>query len=431
MPDAAALPTARAEPRWHVALCFFLLVVGLVTIGAPLTRPWDWRVSERNPGWLEAVAWWRGRLDLPITTHDPEHARPTDTAWRDGRGYNVYPPLFTGLAYAAIGLEWLQQDLPRASYLPDGFYAPWFVGLMVLPLPLVGFWAFRAACGRSEWAAVFTGYWILGTPLLGSLMGCAEGGIHAVNHVLSNVGLMLIAGDLLGRRRIWPAAVGAVIGLWSRQLTAIYWLAIAWIAWRTWRSTRPAGRGAKFAVAGIALLGAATPLGLNWAKFGNPLDTGYADIYHGRDDMLARRYREHGALFDVRHAPRNLWYMNLALPEAREARGRILLNSDRDGVSIWFTSPLLLFGVLLCRRWWGDPARRALMLCSFGVIGALLCYHTTGAAQAGVFRFALDFAPIWLAVSAPFLIEGSRRWWTCGCLGWSLLYFHLVYSNPP
>lgn len=421
MPDAPVRSGPCAESRGRVVLVFLLMVVALYVAAGPLLRLSLWRVEPgHNHGLLEARAWCAGRLDLDATGPHPElgHGRPRDTAYRNGKIYNVFPPLFSFISFVVLKLQHLQR-LTGADLM--GFYAPWYVALVALPLPLVGFWAFRTVTGRSEWAAVMTAYWLLGTPMLHMLVNCRRGSINELNHVLSSVGLLLIAGDLLGRRRIWPAAVGLLIACWTRQLTFLYLGAMVWIVWRL----VPRRRLALVTVLTAATVAAAAVGSLNWAKFGNPLDSGYASIYEGRSDIYAQRARQHG-LFDLRWLPRNLWYMNVQPPEFRLPPMQIQLSGHGDGTSIWLTSPLLLFGLWDVRRWWRDPARRALMLASLAVIFGFLCYHNTGSVQRGFFRFALDFAPVWLMVFAPYLMHGRRRWIALACLAYSALYFHVL-----
>ncbi len=406
------------------------MLVGLHLGAGPVVRLSEWRVDPLvNHGWMEAEAWSAGRLDIPPRGANPEtgHDRPRDTACFDGRVYNVFPPLFTFLSYAARTLQSAQNGADAVEFFP-----PWYVGLVALPIPLLGFWAFRVATGRSEWAAVLTAYWILGTPLLKMLTNCRLGETNELNHVLSNAGLMLVAGDLLGRRRIWPAAVGLIIGMWTRQLTALYLIGAIWIVWA---GLRPAGglprtaarRGGLVMLAAAAVVGLGTLGVLNTLKFGHPLDSGYLRIYEGRGDLYAQRARE-GGLFGVGFVPRNAYYMNLAPPDVRWSRLNLLLGGgdDADGTSIWLTCPLLLLVIWDARRWWWDPARRALMISSFGVILGLLCYHNTGSVQHGFHRFSLDFMPVWLMVIAPYILRGRRTSLTLAALAYSALYFNVL-----
>jgi hypothetical protein len=66
------------------------------------------------------------------------------------------------------------------------------------------------------------------------------------------------------------------------------------------------------------------------------------------------------------------------------------------------------------------------MLASLLVIFGMLCYHNTGATQAGYFRFSLDFLPVWFAVLAPGVLEPRRSWFALCCTAWSAWYFSLI-----
>lgn len=427
----ASAPCDHVEPQWRIVGCFLLLLIGLYVTAGPIVRLSEWYVEGRtdtelagadpdeirggrkNPALMEAIAWHDGRWDLP--------ERLWDTALVDGLAYNIYPPLFTFLSYVATPLG-VWQDVPRGV-----FYQPWYILLVAGPLPLVGFWAFRQVLGDSRWAAVLTGYWLIGTPMLPVLANCREGSINAINQMLAATGMMLIAGDLLGRRRIWPAAIGLVIAAWSRQLTIVYGLAALWVVWQAGggRSRRLVWVFAGPAVAAGVLMF------LNWQKFGDPRDTGYAHIYEGgrETQWYGERAGRHG-LFSRHFIAENAYYMNLAPPRFRTSKNLVIVqDNERHGVSIWMTSPLLLGGFLAIRRWGRKPAAQGLMAASLGVIGAFLMYHNPGSPQVGHFRFALDFVPIWLVVLAPWAVTDWRRWATLGCLAWSALYFHILLAR--
>ncbi len=395
---------------WGSAGCFILLLVGLKVSAGHVLQVSGWHVrSNENAGLMEANAWRNGRMDL---SH-----RVRDTALYQDKVYNVYPPLFTFISYAATTLG-AKQGVPEGE-----FFRAWYVALMVLPLPIVGFWAFQQVLGRPVWSVVLTGYWLIGTPMLPVLAACWTGSINHTNHILASVGLMLIGGDLLGRRRLWIAAIGLVIGVWTRQLTVAYGLAALWMAW-----TATERRGWKVGVVLLGLgLSVGTLLVLNRLKFDSPFESGYALIYEGRDaDVIyAAPAREYG-LFHPHFVGRNAWYMNLAPPRFRDSPAFIQQANDSNGVSIWITSPLLLAGFFGVRHWWRDRASRVLMAASLCVIAATLMYHNVGTVQVGFFRFALDFVPIWLLVAAPWAVVGWRRPAILGCLAWSALYFNML-----
>jgi hypothetical protein len=406
-------PAVVRQSDKHVIGCFVLLVVGLYLTIGPALQLSQWRVpKELNPCFLEALSWAEGRVALP--------EKGTDAALYNGKWYNVYPPLFTLVSFAAT-------QLGKALGQPaDEFYSPWYVLVVALPLPVAGFWAFQQVLRKAEWSAVLTAYWLLGTPMHPQLIACRGGTINPIDHMFANIGLMLIAGDLLGRRRMWVAAIGFVVAIWSRQnlvLLAPAALAAAWMTSQRWRSLA--------VVAAALMVSVGTLMALNWVKFDSPFDTGYRYIYVYRPDgWLGRRALTYG-LFSHRFIPEKAWSMNLAPPRFRLTREGLVPENTEEGVAIWMTSPLLLGGFIGLRRWWKDKTARALMLSSLLVIGSFLAYHARGATTAGYFTYALDFLPVWLVVIAPWAARRWRRWFTLACLAYSAVYFHLLSQAYP
>lgn len=404
-----ALTQEARESHRYVVFCFLLLIVALQIAAGPIVRLPDWHVSPDQPALLEARAWLDGRTDVG--------RRSWDTALHEGRYFNIYPPCFTLISVVALSLGRL------AGAPPDTFYPFWYLLVAALPLPLVGFWAFQQVMRRAAWSAVFTAGWLLATPMLPMIRDCRDGSINSLNHVLSNIGLMLMAGDLLGRRRLWPAAIGLIIAAWSRQLTLAYGVAAVWIAWR---AGVPRGRRTAIAV-GALLMAAGGLMTLNWMRFGDPLETGYLKIYsEGRErGWYGQRAHEHG-VFSPHFVAENAWYMNFSPPLFRLSPAFVQAANHSNGVGIWMTCPLLLLAFWHVRRWWTDSAARPMMLASAAVIAALLTYHNTGAVQVGFFRFALDFVPIWLMVIAPHALGPRGAYVTMGCLAWSAWYFYMI-----
>jgi hypothetical protein len=422
-PPAAGRPSSNLSPEtgWRRAGCFILLLVALHVVVGPKARLSEWRVDATvNPSFAEATAWRSGRLDLDKRMHD--------TALIGGRVYNVYPPLFTFISYAALAGRdlnlWVMGRMgiepPDASDAVS-FPTSWLVGLVALPLVAMGFWALGRATGRSAWAALLCFGWIAGTPVIACLATARGGSINHINHLLSQTGLMLIAAALLGRRRLALALVGLIIAVWSRPLTVAFVLPILWAAWR-WDATLRQRRLIAAAAALVLAIGA--PMTLNGLKFGSPFDTGYAYIYAERTDELAERGR--ASLFSPSYAKRNAWYMNLEMPGWEVGSFGIRPVLDSHGAGIWFTMPLLLFAIFGVRHWWADRTRRWLMLGSLPVIVGILCYHNTGYVQPGYYRFVLDFLPIWLVVIAPLTVGDVRSRLALGAVAWSALYFNLI-----
>ncbi len=463
----SVLYESEEPPRWHVWGCFVLMLVGLYLVVGPKVALSRWNVTpDSNTALEEALCWRQGTLELSRSYYED--------AVVDGKRYNA-----VGLAFAVISLvgttltDWLGGG-------PDRFYAPFYVAMVAMPLPIVGFWAFRAIVRSPAWAAVLTFYLIAGTSLRPMLTVCRTGSLYEINHVLAVWGLLLVCGDLLGKQRIWPAALGLCVCFWSRQATCLYAVPLLWLAWRSLpargrsgqqtpsastdrpgknddapgegvarnappivsnafassagasasahaKRPRRSNRAFIAAALGVAFV-AAVPMTLNTLKFGSPFDTGYRLLYADRTDAIARDANDE--FWGPRYAPRHLWAMNVAYPRW-DIRGGTLypIVDDVDGGSIWFTSPLLLAIFVTARHWWRDGRRRMLMLASVAVVLVLICYHTTGARGAGFYRYSLDFIPVWLAVVAPYVSGPRGRNWTIACLAYSSLYFNVIGSS--
>ncbi len=393
---------------------FSLLLVGLHLTVGPKLRLSEWHVNPSgNAALEEALQWKEGSLELHLNEYEVAHF--------GGKRYNVF-----GLAFVLICLI----GTTLTSWTGGGardFYSTYYVALVALPLAPAAYLAFRSQTRSSAWGAALAAYLIGGTSLLHILQQCrgAQGGsVNAIDQVLSVTGLLIFAADLLGSRRIWPAALGLALSAWARPLTILYALPLLWSV-RPGQSTVALSRRSRWIAIAALVFIAGVPMTLSFLKFGNPLQTGYRYLYEGRTDPVGRSGREQ--LFGLRYAPENLRAMNLAFPSWDIRAGAVYPDtSNVNGGSIWLTSPLLLGVFLTVPRWWRDSARRTLMLSTLPVLAGIACYHTTGAVNSGCFRYALDFIPIWLLVIAPYVATRRAAPWTLGCLAYSALYFNLL-----
>lgn len=375
----------------------------------------------------EAKAWWAGRLNLPERQHD--------TALKDGKAYCHFPPLFTIIA---------------AGFVPVFGGVPHAV---IVALVLLLIWAAYALMRRRTascgWAIVLAVGLIGGTSLWPVLDKTVRGASpYYVNHVLATLGLLVFLAEYFGRRRVWAAGAGVIIAALSRQLAIAYALPLLWMAWRgaageapvpeitgkmpvaQITGKMPVARVHRLAVAGgcIALVMLIT-MGLNAAKFGDPLDSGYMRIYEGRDDALARVARQHG-LFSPWFVPRNLYHANLGFPRVQTitmaGERETHVRPNTQGTGIWWTTPLLLLLPFCLRAIWRSPDERVLLIAAAMVFAALMMFHNTGAEQRGYNRFSLDYLPVLLALAIPGCTVGWRRWATAACVGWSVVYFRFL-----
>lgn len=409
----------NVEPRWRVVACFLLMLAAIQIALGPKIQLSQWGVAAKDDaGVAEGVAWLSGRLDIPHEGRDAARDRMHDTAFFNGKVYNVFPPLMGVLTV-------LLSPLNRALGVDVGFWLPGpYVLLVFWPLPILGFLAFRRQLNDSAWAALLTLAWIGGTSLLPNLAYARTGHLGPINHVICQTGLLLILLDLLGSQRIWPSFIGLLIATWTRQMTFLYAIPILWVAWQKKRLP--------VCLAGLILI-ISPLLVLNTLKFGSPFEFGYRYIYVNREtEELAQRCAQYGT-FSPRFLLGGLYYMHLAPFRIDD----ISLNNvnitaaNLNGTSIWLTSPILIAVLLSRRQWWADRSRRVLMLTSFLVMLGVCSYHSPGFLQSGYNRFALDFLIVWLVVAAPWVFQQHRRWFAVFCIAWSLLYFQAIVPNSP
>jgi hypothetical protein len=145
----------------------------------------------------------------------------------------------------------------------------------------------------------------------------------------------------------------------------------------------------------------------NYARFGAPLDTGYA--YIGTDTsertILFYRVQDFGLfspeyfLFNLFHLLFQGFHADFVGPYATELGGM-----DRMGTSILAASPFVLLAVFT--KW-----RRTLVigaLCALAMIVPMLFYHSNGLTQYNVQRYVLDWLPIVLFALAGTIRGGLR-----------------------
>ncbi len=397
-------------------------------------------VADRTALWLlvtltviATAAWWKLRLGAWHVEGTTNTALMESTSWLRGTfeiaGHRYEVAQVKGHVYNAVGLFFTlvctlvrgaAQLITGVAQFPNVLYTL----VMLVPLPMTAFWAFRQVGLSGRASAVFTIAAILGTSLWPTLALCGDGDLYSINHVFAVVGLFLIGGDLLGKCRFWPAGIGLCMAVWSRQMTFLYAPAIVLILYRGSSAIGASLRARMQGLAWIVFAGV-VPMAMNYAKFGNPFESGYRWLYEGRTDPIARAARE--CFYGPANAPAHLRAMWTAVPLLDIRHGRPMIDaSDTPGTPLWFTTPVVIGVIVTARRWWADLSRRALMLASFAVMLALMGYHTTAAQGSGHYRYALDFLPIWLLCIGPYLLGSSGRVWTGLAFAWSIAYFMLL-----
>ena len=407
---AASGPRAARRRAWLGLLS--VLVVCLWLNDSQLWRPDDWIGIESNVQVAEAEAWRQGRLDLA--------EREWDTALFKGKVYSHFPPLFSFVSVACLGVF---------GGVPHGL----MVFGIAAPLAVLAYTFFLRRTGSPCWGTVCAIGLVCGTSVWPVLRSTIRGASpYHVNQSLAVIGTLVLLHEYFGRRRIWLAGLGVLGATLSRQLTVAYLIPLGYMAWKDRGSSgRFFGLGC-FALTTVAA--AAISIGLNTLKFGHPLDTGYLYIYDDRpEDDFSRDARAFG-LFSPHFVPRNLYFSNLGLPTLTSIRtageDRTYLRPNRMGTGIWWTTPLLLWLIIDLRRILRDRELRVLFAATCLVFAALTCFHATGSIQRGFHRFSLDYLPVLLALIVPRCLEGRRRWVTLAMVAWSVLYFAVLLPLP-
>jgi 4-amino-4-deoxy-L-arabinose transferase-like glycosyltransferase len=349
-----------------------------------LAAPRNAQHMDQARAFLRGSVW----IDAPTVSRD---LGEVGSHW-----YSPFPPLPAIVAAAAIAL----------STHPDLVY-----NLAVLAAALgavaLGFLVGRrlGGLGAAAWAAVAVG---LGSGLWTATV--LHDTWHSA-HVFAVLASLAALAVITSRHRSWFLA-GLLVGIagLARQpvvLGAPFLLVFA----------RPRHR--LRAAAGL-LLGAALPmslyLGLNLARFGSVLTTGYAEIHH--HPQILGDVAAHG-IFSITYLPRNLAVMLAGMPRLISAFPYVVPNPD--GLALWLVSPWLLLALLPPALPDRPPARRlaiSMLLGSLAIAVPHLLYVNTGWVQFGA-RFALDEMPLLLVAALLAVRRGSPRlaW---GLVGWAV-----------
>jgi hypothetical protein len=240
-----------------------------------------------------------------------------------------------------------------------------------------------------------------------------RGGVWHTGHLIAMA--LTLAGLLesFGRRRPW--LLGLVVGaaFLTRAPVALAAPFFAWVladrdgvrslvpaSW-PWRSWLVYGIGIAPAVA--------FALWYNAARFGSPLESGYA--LASLPGFLAVQRAQ--GLFSISHLDENLDYLFIHLPSFfltlpdGSIQWQIPPRPDGLGMSIFLTSPGLL---LALRADWRSRMTVALGLTALAVLVPSLLYYGGGWLQFG-YRYALDSIPFVMAlVGLAVARTGLRAW---------------------
>ncbi|MCL2869200.1 hypothetical protein FWF48_00080 [Candidatus Saccharibacteria bacterium] len=275
-----------------------------------------------------------------------------------------------------------------------------FVPLVVLALYLI----YRLA-RRFNYSGQDAGYLVIVGLAGTSLLGIAP--IAMSWYLASLIGfvlLLLALVEFFGKRRYWvlgvltgllvltrpPAAVALAVFLILDMFLAQKIEFCRIFSWQNWCKL------AKVALPIIlALVIFCT---YNYARFSNPLETGYAqqiypNVQINKYDIAARQY----GIFNIRHIPGQLYNMFFSMPTPVYYHGKApvltppFIRSNRYGMSLFLISPWLLWLFTVRRKHWSKVAVFLLIAASAGIL-LNACFFGLGYGLFGL-RYSLDFLP--------------------------------------
>jgi 4-amino-4-deoxy-L-arabinose transferase-like glycosyltransferase len=380
-----------------------LVLLAVLALGLSLRRP---HYAGPNLYGLQAQSWLEGRLDVP---------GPVEDVSRYGdRYYVAFPPFPSVVVLPVVALTGHERAPYRA---------------LALGLSVLAAWAAWRVLRRLE-IPPQERPWLVAALLAGTAFwSCAvqSEGVWFLAHVVAVTCSLLALDEALGKGRGGLAGLWAGLAFLSRQLCVYL---VPFIAVAVWLRHAEAGRRRQVLQAGLALgvAGACTLayLWLNAARFGNPLDTGYAGM--PLSDFLDARVARYG-LFHPAYVPFNFFHMFLEGPHFVFGGPRQLAPQGMSdlGTSLTLASPFVF--VALAAR-----GERPFRLAAWGTVLLalvhMLHYYNNGYVQVNAQRFSLDFLPVlWVLVALGTRRLEPRHW--KGLVAWSIGLNVLALSLMP
>jgi hypothetical protein len=337
------------------------LLAATLAFAASLTRP---PLFRQNLYALQADAFLHGRLDV--------RQYMDDVSSHDGKYYVAFPPMPAVLLIPSVALL----GPARAGAMP--------VALLLMGAAVFLLWRIltRLQIGRD--AAAWLGMaFFLGTGYWFAIIQC--NGVWFLAHVVAvTFSLLALEAAQSGR----PVRSGLALGcaFLSRQMSIYAGIPIIALLLADSSAVRHAAR--RMAAFLLPLAACITAyLVFNAARFGHPLDCGYAYLHHG--GVLQERYDRHG-LFSPAYVAFNAAYLLLQGPHI-EFDGLVPAGMDPWGTSLLFASPFVVLA-------WRARGPRWILLGTWAAVGLaalhMLCYYNNGWVQVNTQRFTLDFLPV-------------------------------------
>lgn len=309
----------------------------------------------------------QGRLD------DPSFANTVDSVALGGRYYIAVGPLQFIPYLPLVPFEALHGVARYVVSIVPGLLAAW------LALPVAR--AYGASGRNAYWVACFTAF--------GTLLFWVStlGNMYYLAHAESFLALTCFVLEWAGRRRPGLLGLALAVSFLARPTTIL--AALPFGVYLVWRERDWLRRSVLFGVPlAIAILG----YGLyNLARFGSPLESGYAISTLLSKILIDRRAL---GVFSIRQVAHNV-RLALLTPFGLKAAFPYLV-PDKFGLSMLLVSPGLLVAL---RAGFRTPQVRLLWAAAAIVAVPVFLYYGGGVVQYG-FRYSLDFTPFLIPLIA-------------------------------
>jgi len=221
--------------------------------------------------------------------------------------------------------------------------------------------------------------------------------VYAFAHITSFLFQLLIINEVLGKRRWWLVGVYIGCSFLTRQFTLFYFFfALGYMIYLHQIGMEKL-ESKKFVslLASVAFF-IGIYLAYNYARFGNPFDTGYRHILF--IGILQERVSEYG-VFNIKYFLFNFYSFLIKGFNIQFTGNDYLSIKDMDpwGTSLLSASPFLIASV---KANWPRVLKLTTWITILLILAGQLLYHNNGFNQVNTYRFCLDFLPLLLLLMA-------------------------------
>lgn len=323
----------------------------------------------------EAAAFLDGRLDIGYYVHD--------VSVYEGKNYFAFPP------FPALLLT------PFIFLFGSDFASTLLIAILITVLSFYLLNSTLKKLGLEQLARLYLLLaFFMGTAYWFEFNSSAES--WHFSHIVAVAALFLAVHEALGRGSALFTGLYLAMAFLTRQMTvyAALFLITALFVNDNNKTASKLALLLKFAL--FPLIGGAFYLWFNWARFGDPFDTGYSHMVLG--GFFEERIKEHG-LFSIAYLPFNFIYLFLQGFHVNFKGDDFLTISCLDpyGTSLTFASPFVF--IAFFAKW-----KKPLLIAAWASIALMvvhsLFYYSNGFYQINAMRFTLDFMPILILLVA-------------------------------